>query len=169
MNEWMNELEGIGCSRELIICRTFMALFSLGNINLMQTPSSSVLFSSFCYMPLGLKHWYTFFSFIFIAPGKICLAYDTCFTIEIYVGLLGYGTINTLQLQKQFKIIAKYGENFIFTCTRAQIGTQNFSQNFSKVIKCPAMLIYMLIYNLVCTIKHFIWTSADLFFHRVGN
>lgn len=81
----------------------------------------------------------------------------TLFTQGIDLGLLGI--IKTLQFQKPSKIIGKYGENFIFTCTSVQISTQSELHQSDKTFNCAFLY-------LVCTIKHFIRTSADPFFSQ---
>lgn len=93
----------------------------------------------------------------FYSIRKNILAYVTQ---GIDLGLLG--TIKTLQFQKPFKIIGKYGENFIFTCTSVQISTQSELHLSDKTFNCAFLY-------LVCTIKQFIRISADPFFHRVGK
>lgn len=73
----------------------------------------------------------------FYSSIKYGLAYNTYFTLGVWLGLLGCEAIYTLQCHKPFKIISNYGENFIFTYTRIQLGTQNFI----IVIKLSAALV----------------------------
>lgn len=112
-------------------------------------------------MTLGLNADTASFTY-FYSSIKYGLDYDTYFTLGVWLGLLGCEAIYTLQSHKPFKTISNYGENFIFTYTRIQLGTQLELHHSNKTFSCTCLYF-------VCTLKHFIWTSANLLFLNAGN